>query len=79
MLSAEWKAGEPLLYRDEMFRLEQTDREVLMNTRERIVEPGGAILFVEDPGLGIVGTCALQKTGEGSFELTKMGVQPAHV
>lgn len=58
-----------------MFRLEQTDREVLENPRERIVEPGGAILFVEAPGLGIVGTCALQKTGEGSFELTKMGVR----
>jgi N-acetylglutamate synthase-like GNAT family acetyltransferase len=25
--------------------------------------------------LGIVGTCALQKTGERSFELTKMGVR----
>ena len=58
-----------------MFHLEQTDREVLENPRERIVEPGGAILFVEAPGLGIVGTCALQKTGEGSFELTKMGVR----
>ncbi len=58
-----------------MFRLEQTDREVLENPYERIVKPGGAILFVEAPGLGIVGTCALQKTGEGSFELTKMGVR----
>jgi N-acetylglutamate synthase-like GNAT family acetyltransferase/DNA-binding MarR family transcriptional regulator len=58
-----------------MFRLEQTDREVLENPRERILEPGGAILFVEAPGLGIVGTCALQKTEEGAFELTKMGVR----
>jgi N-acetylglutamate synthase-like GNAT family acetyltransferase/DNA-binding MarR family transcriptional regulator len=57
-----------------MFHLEPTDLEVLQNPRERIVEPGGAILFVEVPGLGIVGTCALQKTGEGTFELTKMGV-----
>lgn len=58
-----------------MFRLEQTDREVLENPRSRIVEPGGCILFVEAPGLGIVGTCALQKTGPGAFELTKMGVR----
>jgi ribosomal protein S18 acetylase RimI-like enzyme len=58
-----------------MFTLEPTDREVLENPRARIVDPGGAILFVEAPGLGIVGTCALQKTGESSFELTKMGVR----
>lgn len=58
-----------------MFHLEQTDRDVLENPRERIVEPGGTILFVEAPGLGIVGTCALQKSGEGTFELTKMGVR----
>ena len=58
-----------------MFRLEPTDLDVLKNPRERIVESGGTILFVEAPGLGIVGTCALQKTGEGTFELTKMGVR----
>lgn len=58
-----------------MFRLEQTDRDVLENPRERIVDPGGAILFVEAQGLGIVGACALQKTGETAFELTKMGVR----
>jgi DNA-binding MarR family transcriptional regulator/N-acetylglutamate synthase-like GNAT family acetyltransferase len=58
-----------------MFALEKTDREVLENPREKIIDPGGAILFVEAPGLGVVGTCALQKTGAGSFELTKMGVR----
>lgn len=58
-----------------MFRLEPTDREVLENPRERIIEPGGDILFVEAEGLGIVGACALQKTGATSFELTKMGVR----
>ena len=60
-----------------MFRLEPTDREVLENPRARIIEPGGAILFVEAPGLGVVGACALQKTGDRSFELTKMGVRPS--
>ena len=59
----------------EMFALEPTDRDVLENPRERIIAPGGDILFVEAPGLGIVGTCALQRTGPGSFELTKMGVR----
>jgi len=58
-----------------MFTLEATDREVLENPRARVVDPGGVILFVEAPGVGIVGTCALQKTGERSFELTKMGVR----
>lgn len=59
----------------EMFTLEPTDREVLENPRSRIIDPGGAILFVEAEGLGIVGTCALQKTGAHAFELTKMGVR----
>ncbi|WP_429206078.1 bifunctional helix-turn-helix transcriptional regulator/GNAT family N-acetyltransferase [Massilia sp. UYP11] len=58
-----------------MFRLEATDREVLEHPRKKIVDPGGVILFVEARGLGIVGTCALQKTGARSFELTKMGVR----
>lgn len=58
-----------------MFQMEETDREVLENPRERILDPGGAILFVEAPGLGVIGTCALQKTGAGSYELTKMGVR----
>jgi GNAT superfamily N-acetyltransferase len=57
-----------------MFRLEDTDRDVLQNPGARIVDPGGVILFAQDPDLGIVGTCALQKTGERQFELTKMGV-----
>ncbi len=58
-----------------LFVLEPTDREVLDNPRERIIDPGGDILFVEAEGLGVVGACALQKTGEGRFELTKMGVR----
>nr|WP_197071454.1 bifunctional helix-turn-helix transcriptional regulator/GNAT family N-acetyltransferase [Massilia sp. JS1662] len=60
---------------NDMFRLEDTDREVLENPRARIVDHGGVILFAEAEGLGIVGTCALQKTGDRSFELTKMGVR----
>ena len=65
-INAQWIA--------DMYRLEQTDIDVLENPRARIVDKGGAILFVEAAGLGIVGTCALQKTGEKQYELTKMGV-----
>lgn len=59
----------------EMFRLEETDKEVLENPCSKIIDAGGVILFVEAEGLGIVGTCALQKTGSSSYELTKMGVR----
>lgn len=57
-----------------MFRLERADREVLEDPQTHILDGGGAILFVESPVLGIIGTCALRKTGPNSAELTKMGV-----
>lgn len=60
-----------------MYRMEDTDREVLGDPRGRIIDAGGAILFVEAEGKGIVGTCALQRTAPGCFELTKMGVRSA--
>lgn len=60
---------------DAMFQLEATDEEVLENPREKVIDGGGVILFVEARGFGIVGTCALQKTGPSAFELTKMGVR----
>ncbi len=57
-----------------MFVLEPVDREVLENPRAKIIDLGGAILFVEAAGLGVVGTCALRPAGGSAFELTKMGV-----
>jgi len=60
-----------------MFRMEPADREVLEDPQGRILDGGGAILFVEAPGLGLIGTCALRKTGPKSAELTKMGVLAA--
>lgn len=66
-INAEWIGA--------MFRLEATDIETLSDPEGRIIAPGGDILFVEAEGLGIVGTCALQKTGPGAYELTKMGVR----
>ena len=60
-----------------MFALEDADRTVLDNPQSTIIDKGGVILFVEAPGLGIIGTCALKPDGTGAFELTKMGVREA--
>jgi N-acetylglutamate synthase-like GNAT family acetyltransferase/DNA-binding MarR family transcriptional regulator len=60
-----------------MFELEEADRAVLEDPQGKIIDPGGDILFVEAPGLGIVGACALKPNGSGAFELTKMGVREA--
>lgn len=68
-INAEWIS--------DMFRMEETDRKTLENPRASIIDAGGAILFVEAAGMGIIGTCALQKTGTTGFELTKMGVRKA--
>jgi DNA-binding MarR family transcriptional regulator len=57
-----------------MYALEPVDEAQLADPRGEIVDPGGDILFVEDPELGIVGTCGLLKTGEAEFELIKMAV-----
>jgi len=57
-----------------MFVLEEADRQILENPRELVIDRDGVILFVEADDLGIVGTVALMKTGEGTYELTKMGV-----
>lgn len=62
---------------ESMFVLEAHDIEVLENPRQWIIETGGVILFVKSPEHGIVGACALMKTSEGAFELTKMGVTEA--
>ncbi len=60
-----------------MFTLEANDRAILDDPRGTIVERGGIVRFVAAEGLGIVGTCALIRTGERVFELTKMGVRAA--
>ncbi|MEM9067899.1 MAG: GNAT family N-acetyltransferase [Myxococcota bacterium] len=60
---------------EEMFELEANDLAILNDPRATILEPGGEILFVDAPDLGVLGTCALMHAGEGAFELTKMGVK----
>ena len=57
-----------------MFHLEAKDEMVLDNPQSKIIENGGHIVFVSLGEKGIVGTCALLKTGEDEYELTKMGV-----
>lgn len=59
---------------EDMFRLENVDKQVLSDPQSHIIDKGGKIWFAEHPKLGIVGTCALWKKGDNSFELTKMGV-----
>ena len=59
---------------EEMFRLEAEDIAMIENPRAKVIDKGGTILFVEDPELGIIGTCALMPMEDGGVELTKMGV-----
>lgn len=58
------------------FMLEPTDSKVLENPEDYILNPGGHILmatYKEE----VVGTCALIKMDDGSYELAKMAVSPA--
>ena len=59
---------------DEMFELEDIDKQVLRNPQGHIIDKGGKIWFAKHTKLGIVGACALLNKGDGAFELTKMGV-----
>ncbi len=57
-----------------MFSMEDVDEEILSAPEEKILNPGGSIWFAMHDRLGAIGVAALMKTGEGQFELTKMGV-----
>ncbi|MCJ8319302.1 MAG: GNAT family N-acetyltransferase [Colwellia sp.] len=59
---------------NEMFELEASDLEALNYPQKNIIDKGGKIYFAKHRELGIVGTCALLKKEDNSFELTKMGV-----
>jgi ribosomal protein S18 acetylase RimI-like enzyme len=59
---------------DEMFVLEEVDKQVLRHPQQNIIDAGGKIWFAQHPQLGIVGACALLNKGAGKYELTKMGV-----
>lgn len=68
-LNAEWLTRH--------FQIEPVDHQVLSEPEQRIIEPGGSILFalLDDD---VVGTCALLREAPGVFELTKMAVTKAH-
>ena len=55
------------------FRMEPIDEDVLSNPYQKIVNPGGAILFAQE-NEEIIGTVALKKHSADIVELTKMGV-----
>lgn len=62
---------------EKYFGIEEADRQVLENHYEKIIAPGGNILFAVLDGK-IVGTCALIRHDESLFELAKMGVLEAY-
>ena len=59
---------------ESMFVLEPIDENVISSPQSSIIDRGGHIWFAKHEILGVVGTCALMKKGDGIFELTKMGV-----
>jgi len=57
----------------EYFEVEQPDRLALDDPEHHILGPGGCILIAEQGG-EVVGTCALLRASDDSFELAKMAV-----
>ncbi len=63
------------------FTVEAADRETLGDPEGHILGHGGRILFAlvsTDTGDRAVGTVALKHEGNGTYELTKMAVEPDH-
>jgi N-acetylglutamate synthase-like GNAT family acetyltransferase len=58
---------------EKYFQLEQSDHQSLDHPEEQIIQPGGHIYLAIDQG-EVVGTCALKKCDEASYELVKMAV-----
>ncbi|HEY4323867.1 MAG TPA: bifunctional helix-turn-helix transcriptional regulator/GNAT family N-acetyltransferase [Mucilaginibacter sp.] len=57
------------------FKMEEADYKALDHAEEYIIDKGGQILFALYKG-NPVGTCALVKMENGTFELSKMAVSP---
>lgn len=58
------------------WQLEAADHEALGDPQKYIIDPGGHI-FLALEGAEAVGTCALIKATDATFELAKMAVDPA--
>lgn len=59
------------------FTVEPTDEYVLSNPQKAILDNGGFIFFAKSAS-EIVGTCALQKVDDKTYELAKMAVNKKH-
>jgi putative acetyltransferase len=68
-LNEEWIAA--------VFAMEAKDRETLADPVGHFIAPGGDVLLARDEDGEVVGSVALQPTGGGVFELSKMAVTPA--
>lgn len=55
------------------FKMEEADYRSLDRPQEYIIDRGGRILIAVDEG-EVIGTCALLKMDEGTYELAKMTV-----
>lgn len=62
-----------LAWLERWFAVEPIDRAVLDDPERYILEAGGVVYFARI-GETVVGTCALKRHPDGSFELTKMAV-----
>ncbi|HAA27322.1 MAG TPA: MarR family transcriptional regulator [Cyanobacteria bacterium UBA8553] len=60
---------------EQYFQLEEADQQSLNHPDEKILKPGGHILMARYKG-EIVGTCALIKMNDKTYELAKMAVTP---
>ena len=58
---------------EKYFEIEEADLAVFANPFKEIVEPGGQIFFVVMNGEAL-GTCAVMRLDEGTYELAKMAV-----
>lgn len=62
---------------EKYFVVEDFDLEVLSNPEKYIIDTGGFIFFAKYANK-VVGTCALMKDSENTWELTKMAVADAY-
>jgi len=60
---------------ENLFVLEEADRESLENPEKYILAQGGEIYFAVQAG-NVLGAAALKNHGQGEYEVSKMGVRP---
>ncbi|MEQ8905090.1 GNAT family N-acetyltransferase [Ekhidna sp.] len=60
---------------NQYFEMEESDRKMLDDPQGYILDKGGAIIIAEMDG-ATVGTCALIKMKDKTYELAKMAVSP---